>query len=138
MIIRWCTAEPQCGGNMCHRAFEQRGQQTAGMTVKADEGRRPDDVIRLFIRELGMVAVTDGNGVQRHSPDTAEYEVHTVYDQDGGRYWVALYAGEQPLVELLATSPPYDQERAITETARLLAAHDEERAAVKKMERRRW
>jgi hypothetical protein len=108
------------------------------MTIKVDEGRRPDDVIRLFLRELGMAAVTDDAGVSRHTPGTAEYEIHTVFDSVATRYWVALYAGETPLAELLRSATPYDREQAITWTAQLLAAHDEARAAAKIKERRRW
>lgn len=138
MIVRWCTNEPQCGGNLCPRAFEQRGKQTAGLTIKVEPGRRDEDALRLFIRDLAMAAITDDGGTPRLAPDDATYEVHTVYDQQGARYWVALYTGEVPLAELLCSALPYDVEAAVMRTAALLAAHDEERKSVRSVQRRRW
>jgi hypothetical protein len=141
--VTWCAQEGGCRGGFCPGALEWAGRQTMGLTIPAEEGRRPADVVQLFTVKLCQARPMDVDGVARLSPYQAEYVIHTAQDAEGGTHWMALYSGAVPVTDLVATQPEWDEVRAAEQTAAALEALREERERerledARPAERRRW
>lgn len=137
MRVTWCDQEPRCGGGFCAGVAKHAGRLTMAIVKPVEDGRRPDDVVRIFTIELARARVKDGQGADRLVPLSASYVIHTVQSEDGQWHWVAMYADDQPLDGLMPTMRHWDEAAANQQvTAALLQLDSSIRD--RPPQRRRW
>jgi len=113
--------EAECAGLICPRLRAQsaRWRRTFGMSSRLESWYPVvgghDQTMRVLRQELELNVTsgyaTDLEGVKKHTPPGLRFEVHETADDGTGQpALVAMYAGDDDPVELLARMPVWEED----------------------------